>query len=76
MHTRTQKGEVYRKGKKWYLRYFDFRVEDGQLQRKRLCKVLCSVADMNKDRGTRGGSAFPRVDQPIEAGSGDCGHTY
>lgn len=32
MHTRTRKGEVYRKGKKWYLRHFDFRVEDGQLQ--------------------------------------------
>ena len=30
------------------MRYFDFRVEDGQLVRKRLCKPLCTVADMTK----------------------------
>jgi len=48
MHTRTQKGEVYRKGQKWYLRYFDFRIEDGQLKRKRHCKPLCAVANMTR----------------------------
>jgi integrase len=34
----------------WYLRYFDFRVEDGELKRKRLCRSLGSVADMTKQR--------------------------
>ena len=49
-NTRTQKGEVYRKRQKWYLRYFDFRVEDGQLERKRLCRPLGSVIDMKKSQ--------------------------
>jgi integrase len=48
MRTRTQNGEVYQKGQKWYLRYFDWRVEDGQLIRKRLCKPLGSKDDMTK----------------------------
>jgi integrase len=50
IRTRTQKGEVYRKGQKWYLRYFDFRVEDGQLQRKRLCRPLGSFSDFTKQQ--------------------------
>ena len=47
---REQTGTVYKKGGVWYLRYSDFRVEDGQLQRKRLCKQLGAVADMSKQK--------------------------
>src|SRR6516165_3004053 len=45
---REQKGTVYRKCGMWYLRYSDFRVVHGQLQRKRLARQLGSVGDMNK----------------------------
>jgi len=66
MHTRIQKGEVYRKGKKWYLRYFDFRVEDGQLQRKRLCKPLCCVADMTKTQAREEAKRFlESINRPV-----------
>jgi integrase len=47
---REQTGTVYKKGGVWYLRYSDFRVEDGQLQRKRLCKQLGAVADLTKQK--------------------------
>ena len=39
-----QTGTVYKKGGVWYLRYSDFRVEDGQLQQ------LGAVADMTKQQ--------------------------
>jgi integrase len=58
MRTRKQKGELYRKGQKWYLRYFDFRVEGGQLMRKRLCKPLCTVADMTKTQAREEAKRF------------------
>src|SRR5215469_18088477 len=45
---REQAGTVYKKGGMWYLRYSDFRVEDGRLQRKRLAKQLGAVSDMTK----------------------------
>jgi integrase len=47
---REQKGTVYKKCGMWYVRYSDFRVIDGQLQRKRLAKQLGSVDDMTKQR--------------------------
>jgi integrase len=45
---REQKGTIYRKCGVWYLRYSDFRVTDGQVQRKRLAKQLGSVGEMTK----------------------------
>ena len=45
---RTQAGTVYKKGGMWYVRFSDFRVADGQLQRKRLARQLASVDEMNK----------------------------
>lgn len=45
---REQLGTVYRKGDVWFLRYSDYRVIDGKLERKRLAKQLGSRDDMNK----------------------------
>jgi|SRR5262249_1669353 len=45
---REQKGTVYSKCGMWYVRYSDFRVTDGQLQRKRLAKQLGAINEMNK----------------------------
>jgi hypothetical protein len=47
---REQAGTIYKKGGVWYLRYSDFRVTDGQLQRKRLAKQLGAVTDMTKQQ--------------------------
>ena len=47
---REQKGTVYSKCGMWYVRYSDFRVIDGQLERKRLAKQLGSVDEMTKKR--------------------------
>ena len=47
---REQKGTIYRKCGVWYLRYSDFRVIDGQLERKRLAKQLGPVAEMTKQK--------------------------
>src|SRR5215472_4958909 len=58
MRTRKQKGEVYRKHQMWYLRYFDFRVEDGQVIRKRLCKPLCAVAGFTKTQARKEAERF------------------
>ena len=44
---REEKGTVYAKSDMWS-RYSDFRVTDGQLERKRLAKQLGSVEDMTK----------------------------
>ena len=49
---REQKGTIYRKCGVWYLRYSDFRVIDGQLQRKRLAKQLGPVAEMTKKKAS------------------------
>jgi integrase len=45
---REQRGTVYAKSGMWYVRYSDFRVTDGQLERKRLAKQLGCVDDMTK----------------------------
>ena len=45
---REQKGTVYAKSGMWFIRYSDFRVTDGQLERKRLAKQLGSVEEMTK----------------------------
>ena len=45
---REQCGTVYSKCGAWYVRYSDFRVIDGEVQRKRLAKQLGAVDDMNK----------------------------
>jgi integrase len=47
---REQKGSVYRERGFWYLRYYDDRVIDGQVQRKRLAKQLANCAEMNRTK--------------------------
>jgi len=47
---REQKGTVYKKCGMWYLRYSDFRVIDGELQRKRLAKQLGAVDEMTRQK--------------------------
>src|SRR5215469_5541370 len=47
---REQAGTLYKKGGVWYLRYSDFRVTDGRLERKRLAKQLGNVSDMTKQQ--------------------------
>jgi integrase len=37
---RQQKGQLYRRGDSWFVRYYDDRVFDGELTRKRLTKRL------------------------------------
>jgi hypothetical protein len=46
--TREQSGTVFAKSGMWYVRYSDFRVTDGQLERKRLSKQLGTLAEMTK----------------------------
>ena len=41
---RQQKGFVYRDGGSWYVRYYDDRAINGQVQRKRLAKQLGAEA--------------------------------
>ena len=50
---REQRGTVYAKSGMWYVRYTDFRVTDGQLERKRLAKQLGSVDDISKNTAVR-----------------------
>lgn len=45
---REQQGTVYAKSGMWYVRYSDFRVTDGQLERKRLSKQLGAIDEMTK----------------------------
>jgi integrase len=45
---REQQGTVYAKCGAWYVRYSDFRVIDGKLQRKRLAKQLVAVDGITK----------------------------
>ena len=62
---REQAGTIYKKGGVWYLRYSDFRVIDGQLQRKRLAKQLGSVADLNKQQARDEAKDFlARINKP------------
>jgi hypothetical protein len=50
----------------WYLRYFDFRVEDGELKRKRLCKPLCSVAGFTKTQAREEAKRFlETINKPV-----------
>ena len=46
MKTRHQEGYVYRKGKFWFLRYYDSVIgEDGLAERKQLAKRLAPFCD-------------------------------
>src|SRR5262249_54335600 len=45
---REQHGTVFSKSGMWYVRYSDFRVTDGHLERKRLSKQLGALAEMTK----------------------------
>jgi len=45
---RQQSGTVFAKSGMWYVRYSDFRVTDGQLERKRLARQIGLVAEMTK----------------------------
>jgi hypothetical protein len=45
---REQRGTVYAKSGMWYVRYSDFRVTDGHLERKRLSNQLGAVDEMTK----------------------------
>lgn len=47
---KTQNGSLYPEGRFWYLRYYDNRVIDGQVQRKRLTKQLASVTDADDEK--------------------------
>src|SRR5262249_54201176 len=47
---KKQHGSVYREGGFWYVRYYDDRVIDGQLHRKRIARKLTSVEGVKKDK--------------------------
>jgi len=55
---REQQGTVYAKSGMWYVRYSDFRVTDGQLERKRLAKQLGTMADMTKKQARAEAKGF------------------
>src|SRR5215469_9319723 len=55
---REQQGTVYAKSGMWYVRYSDFRVTGGQLQRKRLAKQLGAMADMTKKQARTEAKTF------------------
>jgi hypothetical protein len=62
---REQRGTVYAKSGMWYVRYTDFRVTDGQLERKRLAKQLGSVDDISKKEARLEAKVFlARINQP------------
>jgi len=62
---REQEGTVYAKSDMWYVRYSDFRVTDGQLERKRLAKQLGSVHDMTKKEARAEAKSFlAKINQP------------
>jgi len=62
---KEQKGTVYAKSDMWYVRYSDFRVTDGQLERKRLAKQLGSVEDMTKKEAKAVAKSFlAKINQP------------
>jgi integrase len=66
MRTRTQKGEVYAKGPMWYLRFYDWKVEDGQLQRKRLCRQLGSKDNLTRKQAEREAEQFlAGINKPV-----------
>ena len=55
---RQQKGFVYRDGGSWYVRYYDDRAINGQVQRKRLAKQLGPCAGMNVTRARKEAENF------------------
>jgi integrase len=62
---REQRGTVYAKSGMWYVRYTDFRVTDGQLERKRLAKQLGSVDDISKKEARLEAKGFlAKINQP------------
>lgn len=46
MRTREQKGEAYVKDGTWYARWYDWRVVDGELKRRRFCKSIGPKASL------------------------------
>lgn len=63
---REQKGTVYKKCGIWYLRHSDFRVIDGELQRKRLAKQLGSVDEMTKTKARDEAENFLKtINRPV-----------
>ena len=62
---REQRGTVYAKSGMWYVRYSDFRVTEGQLERKRLAKQLGSVVDMiKKEARTEAKNFLSKINLP------------
>src|SRR5215831_16521176 len=63
---RKQKGTVYSRCGIWYVRYSDFRVTDGQLERKRLAKPVGAVADMSKKQARDEAKKFlAKINEPL-----------
>ena len=62
---REQLGTVYAKSGMWYVRYSDFRVTNGQLERKRLAKQLGCVCDLTKKEARSEAKLFlAKINQP------------
>jgi len=62
---REQRGTVYAKSGMWYVRYSDFRVTDGELERKRLAKQLGLVREMSKKEARAEAKTFlAKINQP------------
>ncbi|MBZ5687758.1 MAG: site-specific integrase [Acidobacteriia bacterium] len=62
---REQLGTVYAKSGMWYVRYSDFRVTNGQLERKRLAKQLGCVSDITKKEARSEAKVFlAKINQP------------
>lgn len=50
MKKTKQTGSLYREGGFWYLRYYDDRVINGEVQRKRIAKRISTAAGVSKSR--------------------------
>ena len=53
MRTRKQNGEVYDQNGAWFMRWYDWKVVDGELKRKRCCKSLGPKASMSRKQVER-----------------------
>lgn len=63
---REQKVTIYAKSGAWYVRYSDFRVVDGKLERKRLSHQLGSTTEMTKRKAREEAQRFlSSINRPV-----------
>jgi hypothetical protein len=45
-----QRGQIFKKGGSWYLRFYRNEIEDGQIVRRRVCQKLAQYDAMSTAR--------------------------